>query len=188
MGASDWLAIGLVGVGALMGTPGPKIVRLGGGALFILAVVGWAVSHYWNTGVSTPPVLSHPPVVAPPPSATPPSTPAGTPQSPSDSTISWPNPAVSAVIQVENSIVNGDPMVPLIKMYGAKNISTEPLLNVKAYVTPQLTAKDFAMVFYDPHDDVSGKTSILPGEGFDLYYDMRPTTKDKQGVGLQDYL
>jgi hypothetical protein len=95
---------------------------------------------------------------------------------------------LSAIVQVENSPLNGEPMVTLIKMYGAKNISREPLLNVKAYLTPELTGKDLAMAFYDPHKDVSGKTSVLPGESFDLYYDLRPSTKDHQGMALQDYL
>ncbi len=79
-------------------------------------------------------------------------------------------------------------MVTLLKMYQAKNTSTEPLVGVRAYVTPQLNNADLPMMFYDPHTDVSKKTSIKPGEVFCLYYDLRPSSVDKQGLSLQDYL
>jgi hypothetical protein len=107
---------------------------------------------------------------------------------PIDGPIFWAPASISEIVQVENSPINNDPMVTVIKMYSAKNISPEPLTNVKAYVTPELAGKDLAMVFYDPHQDVSNKTVILPGDEFDLYYDLRPTTKDQRGVSFSDYL
>jgi hypothetical protein len=102
--------------------------------------------------------------------------------------IRWEPASLDSVVQVENSPRSGEPRVTLIKMYHATNISTEPLVRVRAYVTPQLNKTDLPMVFYDPHLDVSKKWSIKPGEEFYLYYDLRPSSAEKDGLSLQDYL
>jgi TIR domain len=102
--------------------------------------------------------------------------------------ISWTPSQLDQVVQVEKSQLTGEPRITLIKMYEARNDMPEPLLRVNAYVTPQLDSNVLPMVFYDPHRDVSRKTSILPGETFNLYYDFRPSTRDGQGLELQEYL
>lgn len=103
--------------------------------------------------------------------------------------ISWAPARLGEIVQVETSRLTGEPMVTLIKMYGATCTSSEPLLKVEAYVTPQLGAgRPLRMVFYDPHTDLSQKMSILPREEFHLYYDFRPFSEDKQGLSFQNYL
>lgn len=102
--------------------------------------------------------------------------------------IAWAPDSLAMVVQAESFPPEAEPKVTLIKMYGARNVSREPLTGVRAFVRPELTGNDLPMVFYDPHADVTKKTSILPGEEFYLYYDFRPLTDDKRGIAFRQYL
>jgi hypothetical protein len=59
MGPSDWIALGMLGVGAIMGTFGPTAVRILGVVIFLAAIVGWGISHNRESG--TPPASPAPP-------------------------------------------------------------------------------------------------------------------------------
>src|SRR5258708_37338657 len=78
--------------------------------------------------------------------------------------------------------------MPQVPSEHAKNTSPEPLVKVKAYVTPQLSGKDLPMAFYDPRQPISTKTTIFPGEELNLYYIVPSTDKNQQSVSLQEYL
>jgi hypothetical protein len=43
MGASDWIAVVLLGLGAIMGTFGRRMIRMAGVALIVVGVIGWFV-------------------------------------------------------------------------------------------------------------------------------------------------
>ena len=47
MEPSDWLAITVLGVGAVMGTFGKHVVRGVGLALVAVAFLGWIISHFY---------------------------------------------------------------------------------------------------------------------------------------------
>ena len=54
MGTSDWLAIAILGAGAIMGTLGRRIIRVIGVALIVAAVGGLAFWHgYYRTEAQT---------------------------------------------------------------------------------------------------------------------------------------
>ena len=64
------------------------------------------------------------------------------------------------------------------------------LIRVKPDLARRITANiaklPVPMSFYHPHNDVSRKTFIKPGEEFCLYYDLKPHSADKKGLSLQD--
>jgi hypothetical protein len=60
MGVSDWIAIAVLGAGAIMGTLGHRAIRLIGGALILAALLGLGIGHYHNVELP-PPVPPRPP-------------------------------------------------------------------------------------------------------------------------------
>ena len=54
MGISDWIAVSLVGLGALMGTFGRNVIRITGVTLIVVSALGVTLSHYRQADAQNP--------------------------------------------------------------------------------------------------------------------------------------
>jgi hypothetical protein len=57
---SDWIAIGVLGAGALMGTLGRRVVRVCGFVIMLVAVVGWWLAPFPKADAPSPIVNNAP--------------------------------------------------------------------------------------------------------------------------------
>jgi hypothetical protein len=91
-----------------------------------------------------------------------------------------------------NDANDGTFLVGTLNIRG-RNISDEPIVNVEAYVRPQVTTKDITLRFYHPREHNLLDTEnymIQPDAEFQLSYKFPPYDTDKtpQGVPIDRFL